>query len=174
MLLTKDNGEIISHHKQQQIYANTTRIGTVVSSSSSLSTTTEEPVRKKTQNTQKKLIVIHHETRKLLKVDCRKCVTQLSQKYYNNICDTSLCHLLCISGYGPDEVLEENIECFHDVMALLLGIKAWLLHQTKITEHLEHAATMNNDDKIDANDCEIKDISLDGIAGVDDILLGNH
>ena len=58
-------------------------------------------------------------------------------------------------------------------MALLLGIKAQLLHQTKLNERLAHAATTNNDDEIDTkDDCEIEDISLDGMAAsiFDDML----
>ena len=119
-LLTTDN-DFISH-QQRQIHTKTTRSRTVESSTSS-SATTDGPVRKKAQNKHKSFSVIHFETSKLLGVYFRKHVTQLSQKTYNNICNTALSHLLCLSGYRPYKLLEENIECFVDVMVLFLGVK---------------------------------------------------
>lgn len=32
----------------------------------------------------------------------RKRITELSRQYYNTVCDTSLCHLLCIAGYDSE------------------------------------------------------------------------
>ena len=32
----------------------------------------------------------------------QKCVTQLMRQYYDSICNTSLCHLLCLTGYNSN------------------------------------------------------------------------
>ena len=99
---------------------------------------------------------MHKKVKENINTTRRKRVSNLSRTYYNQICDTSLCHILCLAGYGHNTEMANNHECFNDVMTLLTGIKARLIRRTKLTDTLAREADPNND----SNDTIISDDEL--------------
>ena len=93
----------------------------------------------------------------------RKRVTDLSRVYYNKVCDTSLCHMLCLAGYSSDTTLEKNVDCFTDVIAILSGVKARLLRRTKLTQTIADEMNGRTIDGTgyDADEDELNDLPED-------------